>query len=260
MESAVERTRNYEERLPDEQAWQELEKATSKAFASFRDVGRMLDLLVSKSPAASAGAATLKDVLERREEERATDLTGRLTDVRKQTKEEVEAEMKSFEQQIGDLEAETKRMEAKAAVDKEEDRIKRVALQQEHEGEVRKQQAGMERLRKQFDIDYPRFEKYLLPYTSHGYKQPLGPSFEQTATRGPVSYARLVGTGALKEGNGEWLFLLTTISGNDRELGAFPPRVISSGYEEKHMPTFIAVQTFLRIYGPIMVEKELLAP
>lgn len=260
MESAVERSRNYGERLPDEQTWQELEKAASETFVSFRDVGRMLDLLVSQSPTASTGAATLKDVLEQREEKRAADLTERLTDVRKQTKEEVEAEMKSFEQQIGDLEAEMKLMEEKAAVAEEEDRIKRLEVQHKHEGEVRKQQAEMERLRKQFQIDYPRFEKYLLPYTSDGYKQPLGPNFVQTETFGPVSYARLVGTGALIEGKGEWLFILTTVRGNDRPLGAFPPRVIADRYEERHMPTFIAIQNFLRIYGPIMVEKKYLAP
>ena len=117
----------------------------------------------------------------------------------------------------------------------------------------------MEKLRKQFELDYPRFEKYLKPFTSHGYTQPNGASYVQSTNKGPVSFAGLVGSGMLQEGKAIGLFNMTVSGNGDRELGSYPPYSHSEHTRQK-IDTFVAVQTFLRVYGPIMVEKEYLAP
>jgi hypothetical protein len=259
LESAVTLEPGADERAPDEPAWQNLEKETATAFFRVRKVAQMLDYLVSQAPAAAPEAATLKDAFERLEGERSAELARRLADTRKEIQDELEAETKKFDEQITSMEVEIKRLHAKAAVDEEADRIKRIEFERQHEVNVRKQEIELEKLRKQFELEYPRFEKYLIPFTSHGYTQPRGASYVQSTNKGPVSFARLVGSGTLQEGRALDLFNMTVSRNGDRELGAFPP-YSHDKLSRQTIDTLDSIQTFLRIYGPIMVEKKYLAP
>lgn len=259
LESAVTLKPEADEPAPDEQAWQNLEKETATAFSRARKMAQMLDYLVSQAPAAAPEAASLKEALERQEGERSAELARRLADARKETKDEIEAKVKESEEEIRSMEAEIKRLQAKAAIDEEADRVKRAEIEGKYQGEARKQQLTMEQLRKQFELDYPRFEPYLKPFISHGYTQPNGASYVQSTNKGPVSYARLVGSGMLQEGKAIGLFNMTVSGNGDRELGAFPP-YSHANLTPRTKETLVAIQAFLRIYGPIMVEKKYLAP
>ncbi len=261
LQSIVERGRNLgpDERLPEESKWKELEDKVSAVIGQFRDVGRVLDGLLAKAPESPSGSPTLKEALEKREEQRVADLARRLAEARQETKAEIEAEIKSIENQILEAKNEMKRIEAQAAAAAEGDRVTRVEMERKHEAEVRRKEAEHQALVKKFELEYPRFKDYLIPFTSHGYTQPHDREFVQTGTKGPVSFAKLVGTGALEEGRAERLGTVAR-KFNDRNLGAFPDYTSSGEQYRRNVPTFIAVHAFLRIYGPIMVEKGLLAP
>ena len=116
-------------------------------------------------------------------------------------------------------------------------------------------------LEARFQAAIPEIQAYLKPYTSPGYTQPQGRSMVPTQKSGPVSLSALRGTGALKVGAPDeydqalqTLVSVTTTS-NDRPLMGFPDNVLP----RKDLPYLRKVQGLLDEFGPLMVEKGMLA-
>ena len=136
--------------------------------------------------------------------------------------------------------------------------------QADHEKKMRKAAEELADLERRFESEYPKMKAYLTPFTSEGYTQPTGRTYERRTTKGPVSYKSLLGAGVLGEDKDSvGRFYYSTVAGNnDRELGAFPPHSFSSGHFERHYETILKVQAFLREFGPVMAQEErgILAP
>jgi len=171
-----------------------------------------------------------------------------LRDADRQSVAEVESKIRAeeegrFEKLRGELDV---LREEKQRVEEETDAQKR----------SRKDELNKLMLERRFELEWPRMKKYLVPFTSRGYTQLIDGEFKKTSVKSPVSYRRMVYAGLLNEGSDslESFHVKIGYGANDRDLGAFPPHVISEGTFERHFELLLSIQTFLRDFGPMMVE------
>lgn len=122
----------------------------------------------------------------------------------------------------------------------------------------------VERERKQLEARYeaalPEIKHHLAPFIAKGYRQPDGPGrLELTTKLEPMSLSRIVAAGCLREGKNGMQNLVDIGSNfhNDRYQKNFP---IQGFLNVKDMPFLQRAQDLLKEFGPIMVEKGLLAP
>lgn len=126
---------------------------------------------------------------------------------------------------------------------------------------AQRQRAELER---QFQQALPEIRQYLVPFISDGATQPRPRhvQFETAAGTGPVSFSKLKAHGVLSDTPAA-LFNLHALgagSSNDRPAGSFPPYYGGSSVKPGQVPYFKKVQSLLRDYGDLMVEKGMLAP
>jgi hypothetical protein len=245
------------EQLPDDGALMRLEENVSDAVPEFRRVGRLLDALVANVPTESSKSSSLKDVIERQKKEREAALLIRLGEAREAAERQVAAELKEIERQIGSIKGDIDRLHKKAEEADATYRKKEVEIKDAHAKMLREEEARFDDLKRRYAIEFPKFEKYLKPFTDSGYKQPNGKHFVRTTSKGPVSYSKLLASGLLEENRDSLFWFQTSVDSGDRELGAFPPSDIQG---INQLETVLAIQRFLREFGPIMAEEGDLAP
>jgi hypothetical protein len=154
--------------------------------------------------------------------------------------------------EVGNIKADEIEAQTKALVDEAAARIARQAAE-----------ARKAKLEREFETDRPEIERLLRGLITEGRTQPghYGP-FEVTTTRGAVSFAALGKIGGLEPtiASQQRLYFCMGIRGNDRDRGAFPPYL--GGHEDwqQKSATVQRAQELLIKYGPLMVEKKLLAP
>lgn len=118
-------------------------------------------------------------------------------------------------------------------------------------------------LKNRFELEYPEMKKYLVALTSHGYQQFVGKRLETVAEAGPLSYLGMRYAGVLDEGVEaveKFHGSVCRPSANDRDMGALPIWEGGRVDFEQKFPRILAVQKFVREFGPVMVELDLLAP
>jgi len=247
-------------RLSVEEKLRGLEDKMFDGAARFRKVARMLDVLVAELPEPSSESPALEEVIAQQKKEREAVHTKLQGEALRVTKEKVAAELEKFSTEIGDLKGKIGSLKKQDEAAAKAHQVKQEEIERQHLVKLREQQAASADLERRFEIAYPRFNAYLVPFTSTGYGQPHGWHYKRTTTKGPVSYGKLLGSGMLLENNGSlsWLYLSTASAANDRELGAFPPH--DSWSFDKHRETLLTIQSFLREFGPVMVKKKILAP
>jgi hypothetical protein len=222
----------------------------------------MVEVLLGQAAALKAGRPSLAEAVEEINNEAKDERTRRITEAGKQAEEAVTQELEA-------LRAKQRRLQNEIEVIKEQDKADELESAQkmakgeaDHQAKKREEEEEFAALVQRYEREYPAMEKYLTPFISHGYTQPAGRTYRRTGTKGPVSYSRLVGAGVLGEPEKclERFYYSTVTGSNDRELGAFPPHSFSGRHMERHHETILKVQTFLRVFGPVMVKQEKLAP
>jgi hypothetical protein len=240
----------------DEHALESLDESITGASVEFKNVGRMLDALSHKLPSKlSPNSPTLQDTIERQEQAWADSQLTRLGEARKAAEAQVNADLKEIASQIASTEQEIVALKAQAKLDAAAYEKEKTRIEKAHAESLREEEARLDDLERQFAIEFPKFEEYLKAFTNDGYDQPHGKQFVRTTTKGPVSYSKLLGSGMLKEESLFWF--QERVSKSDREQGAFPPTKDSRVYP---FETVVAIQAFLREFGPILVKKKKLAP
>lgn len=255
-----------EERSPDAGFRLELkifrDELTVNCIPFSRDE-RGLEYLLNSANAEADDAVALEDAIQAARQDIAADALKTLI-------QEVRRETQATEEKL--LE------EVKRAVRKEEQphlaevRKKREQVQQEKQrveeelaaqALARQQETEMLELKKRFAIEYPEMKKYLIPLTTHGYRQFVGSSLHTVTKAGPLSYQGMIHAGVLNEGVPSVELFHCTIgstNSNDRDLGAFPRWEGGRQDFENKFPRLLAIQKFVREFGPVMVKEEYLAP
>lgn len=206
-----------------------------------------LDTMLSQTGTDRLGSEgpTLREALELRRGEEAQRRMAAIAEAQRQVREEADRKL---------AEAEAARLEA-------ENRVKLLESQaRKEEAEAARQKAELLR---RFEREWPRMQSYLVPFTSTGFTQPGGHGFERTTEKGPVSLGRLQGAGVLNRdlNSMKKLYYSTTANGmNDRDHGGFPRYFGGAQDWDRRHPTIQMIQDFLNEFGPILVEKGLLAP
>lgn len=162
--------------------------------------------------------------------------------------------------------------DAEAAAEKERNRLEleRLALEVafekfNREQELAKLRAAQERrkLETRFEAAWPEIKELLKPLLSDGYTQPTQSGFERTTTKGPVSLAALKSAGFLDKDIEALMRFFSSIGGythNDRPRGSFPQYPADIKARARQQPIVQRAQDWLNEFGPLMVEKKLLAP
>lgn len=214
------------------------------------------DLPQSESP-------TLREALERSRGEEAQKRAVAIAEAQRQAR--ADADKKLAEAEAARVEAENrvKLLESQARKEEAEGIERKLADARAEAAKQREDARQKAELIRRFEHEWPRMQTYLVPFTSAGFTQPGGRGFERTTEKGPVSFGRLQGAGVLDRdiNSLKKLYYSTTANGmNDRDHGGFPKYFGGAQDWNRKHPTIQLVQDFLNEFGPIMVEKGLLAP
>jgi len=115
-------------------------------------------------------------------------------------------------------------------------------------------------LEREFQRDLPQIRSLLRPLITDGLTQPGRNNFEPADKKGPVSLAKLRGTGALAPTAKARAGLYYIVgSNNDRDLGSFPRYRGGAQDVQSRQSTMMRVQELVNKYGELMVEKGMLA-
>jgi len=149
-----------------------------------------------------------------------------------------------------------------AEAEREVERLKEQQRLADLEAQKQQRQAAIAKaaLEREFQRDLPQIRSLLRPLITEGLTQPGRNSFEPADKKGPVSLAKLRGTGALaptaKARAGLYYIVGTN---NDRDLGSFPRYRGGASDVQAQQRTMMRVQELVNKYGELMVEKGLLA-
>jgi hypothetical protein len=241
----------------DERTLARLDESITVASAEFMNVARMLDVLVKKLPdnKLSPGSLTLQDTIARQKKTWEASQLTRLGEARKAAEAQVNADLQDIASRIVSVEQEIDTLKAQTKLDAVAHEKEKIRIESAHAQLIREEEARLDDLERRYAIEFPKFEEYLRPFTDSGYEQPNGLQLRRTTTKGPISYSKLLGSGLLDEDR-LFKFQLAAES-NDRELGAFP---VIKDSRITQFETVLAIQRFLREFGPILVKKKNLAP
>ncbi len=116
-------------------------------------------------------------------------------------------------------------------------------------------------LERDFRRDEREIMSLLRPFITHGMMQPYRRSYRAAAEKGPVSLDKLQASGALAPNPDarKALYYITSSTGNDRDLGAFPKYIGGRSDTDSKQELMKRVQDLLHKYGELLVEKGLLA-
>ena len=214
---------------------------------------RMLDALLSVASNRAAQTISLQTALEQRSNElaeaRLTDIADAVAVSRQAEIDRVTQESAEEQRKIADAQREVQRL-------KEQQRLQVL----EDERRVREAAIAKAALEREFQRDLPQIRSLLRPLITEGLTQPGRNSFEPADQKGPVSLAKLRGTGALgptAKARGGLYYIVST--NNDRDLGSFPRYIGGAQDVQAQQRTMMRVQELVNKYGELMVEKGLMA-
>ena len=214
---------------------------------------RMLGALQAVAHDRTPGSTNLQDAVQQRAEAlaaaRLTEIADAAAVARQSEIDRVTQESAEEQRKIAEAERELERL-------KEQQRLADLEAQkQQRQAAIAK--AALER---EFQRDLPQIRSLLRPLITEGLTQPGRNSFEPADKKGPVSLAKLRGTGALaptaKARAGLYYIVGTN---NDRDLGSFPRYRGGASDVQAQQRTMMRVQELVNKYGELMVEKGLLA-
>lgn len=220
---------------------------------------RVLKSIVSDAGSADPSTSSLQRVLKSREDSRLEEERKKLAEAAKKARAaRLDADAKEAADRANEIAAKEAELE-KAKAKQRQVELQAKIDDAKQAAELAETRAKLER---DFNRNYPAMKSYLTPFTSDGLTQPGRRTFGPAAKRGPVSLAKLKGTGALEEapGSRNLLYYMTANGSNDRNLGAFPRFQGGRSDTDPKQPLLKSIQDFLNTYGDLMVEKKLLAP
>lgn len=237
------------------------EEEITEAAKVYEDHVLMVKVLLGQAARLQIHRDALEEVIDTINEEEKKKRIERVRRASEAAKEGSAKTLVDDAKRIEQLKGDIGRLKSASDVSQQEATAQAAKDQAAHEKEMRKVAEEMVELERQYELQFPAMEEYLKPFTSAGYTQPTGRTYQRTTTKGPVSYNALLGAGVLGEDKDSVaLFYNSTVTGNnDRELGAFPPHSFSSGHLERHFGTILKTQAFLRKFGPVLVKREKLA-
>lgn len=229
-----------------------------------------------KSTSPESGQVSLKEALARYREQRAKDVlvfrAQQSEKIREEYKEKLAQEIQKTESKVGEAKLVAEQEKRKQQL-QEIDTSKEIEIQKSKDREVDAKRAETKRqeelaakrkredLEKEFAADLPKIKLRLIPFLQDGFNQPPFGMGKNDGKKGPVSYSKLQAAGCLIEG-GEGLNHLTDLAlspWNDRPNGGFR-RGYGGRLTAENTPYVVTAQQYLIKYGPLMVEKGMLAP
>lgn len=238
----------------------------------------LLETLLAETAAMPAGKETLDDVLKKRLVDEAKANAGKVADARRHALEQVATHLaeqeekkvaaaiaeqqETFRIQKIESDAILATMEAKARMKKTESDREAIALNAkaklaEDVNAVHKKQAeDKAKLETEFATCRSEINSLLRAFTSPGFKH------RDDQTKGPASFGLIQGNGALAPTRPGMEKLQAMGTQNDRPLGSLPKWEFGGDYNwaRTDQNLLARAQTLLRTFGPLMVEKSLLAP
>lgn len=249
---------------------QRIRSNASEALESCRKFNAQLNLIVASAPDSyPADTPSLTDALQLRDDATTTERSRlmaekvelqRREDVLREAEAAAERDKKLTDARIDkddkltDLEAARIRAEKDAAEKKAEDEARQHQLDLQHSAELAESQ-------RRFDAALPEIRQYLSAFTAKGYAQPGSYHNQAGVVQGPMSFSKIQGIGALKKNREgmEALMRIATIK-NDRPAGPIPKAIGGDrAWEAADKAVLGKVQDLLTEFGPMMVEKGLLA-
>lgn len=235
---------------------QDLEKLFQSAQDALREYEQarfVIDTLLSDGAKSELGKGTLQEALQGYQTEQARVRAEQIASARKAGHDEVTKKLMALEAEaeksLGEIELK------RASVRQAEEKLKREqALAAEQQALERK------RLEARFAAALPEIRRVLRPFITDGYAQPRNWRFERTANKGPVSFAALQGGGYLTKDVKGLQRLHAANVHNDRELGAFPSFLGGDQDFAQKQEALLRAQNLLNEFGPLLVEKGMLAP
>ena len=203
----------------------------------------VLELLLRESEKFEAGVS-LESAIRKRREADAAELAQFLEDARREAKEKSKAKYAEAVKKQTEAADALKLAEIAAATQKDQ------LAKDEKLAQVAKQ-----KLEAEFNADLPKIRTYLAPFIGEGRNMRGNEN-----GKGPGSYSVIVGKGALEESDKGLIVLGQIGTLSDRPKNGFP-EVTGSGYMATHngMDYLEVAQGLLKKYGPMMVEKGMLA-
>lgn len=245
--------------LPGEAFFERLDmiaKSAREAIRQYENDRSILETLVADRAGSPPGDSPLKQAVDKLQEELN----------RKRAEAIAEANKTAFDEGTKKIAA----AQADATLGKSETEAKRIKVQAEGERALRDLETQKEKLtvdHKILDLRFKNMEgevkSLLSPLISHGFTQPGGHGYQRSNAKGPVSLSAMRRVGWLEKTDDSLQKLCTgnqTRFGNDRPMKDFPQwGGAMREWGSKHS-TVLRVQNILREFGPLMVEKGLLAP
>ena len=230
------------------------EKVDSQLFTAQRGQ-RQLDVLLVASADVVAADLSLSQAIQQRslelERQQIADLAfaeekARKTIIDQGVKEATEAQKKITD--------------AKRAVDQIAEKQKLDELKAEEEARIAA--LAKAQLEREFQRDLPMISRFLRPLFVEAFTQPDNRGhYVQADIKGPVSLAKLLGSGAINPTvQGRNGLYGTLGSQRERDLGSFPSYVGGARNDRAVQPTMERFQELVLKYGDLMVEKGMLAP
>lgn len=238
-----------------ENTLQELaEKVDAQLFAA-QLATRQLGVLFEASAKITAIETPLSQAIERRstelEQQQVADMTQAVEAARKAVVDQAAEEAAEAQRKLSEAERAVARVEEQQRLD--DLRAKEEAV---------KSELAKAQLEREFQRDLPMIKRFLRPLLVEAFTQPDHRGrFVPSDTKGPVSLAKLLGSGAINPTvNGRNGLYYTLGSQRERDRGSFPRYVGGAGNDRAVQPTMERFQELVVKYGNLMVEKGMLAP
>jgi len=250
----------------------QIAKEVRQALDDLQQDRALLDVVLRDTAKVDPADMTLNEALARRREEEIRVFSQRVSQARQSA---LESSGKLLE------DAEAQRVAASAAkqkqiIDNERQRLELDTQALKDQAEAAQQsfaaQQAKAKLVREMEADMDEIRNLLRPFIEPGFKQPLDYiNFQATLEKGPVSFSKIKGTGAL-DNTMEALTKLMSIGtskGNDRPRGGFPvfhytvPTTKLRDFLEKDpkmREKLQRAQELLNKYGPLLVERGMLSP
>ena len=246
----------------------QIQQDITEALVDIRTRNAQLAAVIAQAPSEpTADSQSLSEALKRLDNAwaiaQAEKITAQVQKVRDEFDEKLAAEKAGTERLRSELVLEQERRKREIEEIKERDQSQQLADYAKQLKETQQQKAAKDALERQYQHDLPEIKSLLKPFVTDGRTQPGRHTFEMTVDVGPVSFSKLQGVGALTrtvDAQRKFWSMTTANKTNDRDLGAFPPYVGSAQDWFRKQPTVGRAQELLIKYGPLMVEKGMLAP
>lgn len=210
-----------------------------------------LNMLEKQSMLAKPSEMTLAEAIVKRREEIAIARTNSIFDDNKEADEQIAAK---------DREAAAIKNQQRLQAAGEQLEMAEKELKEDRQKQAR--EAAKRQLEDEFQRELPQIKYYLGKLFIEGNTQPISSTtYADIGTTGPVSLARLVAAGALKdkvEGDGAYsaiLHLMVSTSNDRKGAGPYPQDYIGGSPEPAQAAAARPAYQFLRKYGQLLVEK-----